>query len=129
VGCFFVANIWFFYAGQAGIYVRKKLSVILITSIFGVNKTARPMYKITFKNSAQKELEALPKQAIKKIVVAIDGLAEDPRPAGVKKLKNSKEDLYRIRAGDYRVLYSITDVIRIVTIIRIGHRREIYRFD
>jgi mRNA interferase RelE/StbE len=64
------------------------------------------MYKITFKDSANKELLRLPKQSILKIVAAIDELAEEPRPLGVKKLKDSSEDLYRIRVGDYRIIYA-----------------------
>jgi mRNA interferase RelE/StbE len=54
-------------------------------------------------------------------------LAENPRPAGVKKLKGNNEDLYRIRSGDYRVVYSIEDEIRVVDIRKIGHRKDIYR--
>jgi mRNA interferase RelE/StbE len=85
------------------------------------------MYKITFKQSAFKDLQRLPAPAVKKITVAIDGLADDPKPVGVKKLKDSNEDLYRIRVGDYRVIYVVDDVIRIVNIRRIGHRKDIYR--
>jgi len=57
----------------------------------------------------------------------INGLAENPRPSGVKKLKGISEDLYRIRSGDYRVIYSISDQIRIVDIRKIGHRKDIYK--
>jgi mRNA interferase RelE/StbE len=84
------------------------------------------MYKITFKNSALKELERLPKSTVRKIVVAIDGLEVDPKPIGVKKLKDSN-DLYRIRVGDYRVIYAINEGVKIVNILRIGHRKDIYR--
>jgi len=86
------------------------------------------MYKITFKISANKDLQQLPKLAFIKIQAAIGKLAKDPRPAGVKKLKDSSEDLYRIRVGDYRVIYIIDNGIKIVTIRRIGHRRDIYRY-
>jgi mRNA interferase RelE/StbE len=85
------------------------------------------MYKITFKNSAYKELEQLSKSIVRKIAVAIDELANNPRPVGVKKLKDSSEDLYRIRVGDYRIIYTINDGIRIVNILRIGHRKDIYK--
>jgi mRNA interferase RelE/StbE len=85
------------------------------------------MYKITFKNSAYKELEQLPKSIIRKIAVAIDELANNPRPVGVKKLKDSSNDLSRIRVGDYRVIYTINDGIRILNILRIGHRKDIYK--
>lgn len=85
------------------------------------------MYKITFKNSAYKELERLPKSTVRKIAVAIDKLADNPKPIGIKKLKDSSEDLYRIRVGDYRVIYAINEGIRIVNILRIGHRKDIYK--
>lgn len=85
------------------------------------------MYKVTFKQSAFKDLQRLPATAVKKVTVAIDGLAYDPRPVGVKKLKDSSENLYRIRVGDYRVIYVVDEVVRIVNIRRIGHRKDIYR--
>jgi mRNA interferase RelE/StbE len=85
------------------------------------------MYKITFKNSAFKELERLPNPMVRKIAGAIDDLAKNPRPIGIKKLKDSSEDLYRIRVGDYRIIYAIDDGIRIINILRIGHRKDIYK--
>jgi mRNA interferase RelE/StbE len=60
------------------------------------------------------------------IVVAIDKLAEDPRPDGVKKLKG-EDNAYRIRVGDYRIIYTIEDVIKIVEIQRIRHRKDAYK--
>lgn len=84
------------------------------------------MYRITFKKSAEKELERLPVRAIKRISKAIDELSSNPRPAGSKKLEGQKESLWRIRTGDYRVIYLVEDVIRIVEIRRIGHRKDIY---
>ncbi len=56
----------------------------------------------------------------------IDKLASDPRPAGSKKLKDSEEDLWRIRVGDYRIIYLIDDQIRIVNIRKVGHRKDVY---
>jgi len=85
------------------------------------------MYSISIKPSALKELSKLPKATVRRAEKAIDALAEDPRPDGVKKLKGSDEDLYRIRVGDYRIIYSIEDEIKIVDIRKIGHRKEIYR--
>lgn len=85
------------------------------------------MYKITITQSALKELHSLQKQAVKKIERAINSLAGNPRPAGVKKLKGNNEDLYRIRSGDYRVVYSIEDEIRVVDIRKIGNRKDIYK--
>jgi mRNA interferase RelE/StbE len=85
------------------------------------------MYKITFKKSALKELEALPSFAIKGVHLVIDKLAENPRPEGCKKLVGSKENLWRVRSGNYRILYVIEDKIQIVDIRRIGHRKDIYK--
>jgi mRNA interferase RelE/StbE len=64
-------------------------------------------YSIFFKETARKELYSLPDKMTKKIISAIDNLSDNPRPVGVKKLKGQGENLYRIRVGDYRVLYLI----------------------
>jgi mRNA interferase RelE/StbE len=85
------------------------------------------MYQITISQSALKELHQLQKQTVKKIETAISALAEIPRPIGVKKLKGSDEDLYRIRSGDYRVVYAIDDKIKIIDIRKAGHRKDIYK--
>lgn len=85
------------------------------------------MYQITFKDSASKELQRLSKPIVTKIVSAINGLIENPRPSGVKKLKDSNENLFRIRVGDYRIIYVIDGGIKIVNIRRIGHRKDIFR--
>ena len=85
------------------------------------------MYQIIFKQSANKELMQISKLAISKVITAIGGLAFNPKPVGIKKLKNSSEDLYRIRVGDYRIIYAIEDEIRIINIRKIGHRKDIYR--
>jgi len=84
------------------------------------------MYKVTIKKSAAKELEAIAPKQTKKIVATIWLLTENPRPVGCKKLKGKAEDIWRIRVGDYRVLYSIEDVIKIVDVKRVGHRKDIY---
>jgi mRNA interferase RelE/StbE len=83
-------------------------------------------YTITFKKSAEKEFEKLPPQIIRRIGTAIDALSKNPRPAGSKKLEGQKESLWRIRIGDYRVIYLVEDAIKIVEIRRIGHRKDIY---
>lgn len=85
------------------------------------------MYSIIITQSALKELQRLEKQMVRKIERAISSLAENPRPVGVKKLKGNSENLYRIRSGDYRVVYAINDEIRIVDIRKIGHRKDIYK--
>lgn len=82
-------------------------------------------YKILIKPSAKKELEKLPKKDIQKIVVKIQDLSADPRPVGSEKL--SGDDKFRVRQGNYRIVYSIEDDKLIVFIVKIGHRRDIYR--
>jgi len=83
-------------------------------------------YTVIFKDSARKELYALPDKLLMRVSSALDKLSQNPRPAGVKKMKGKNEHLWRIRIGDYRVVYAVKDAIRIVNIRRIGHRREVY---
>jgi mRNA interferase RelE/StbE len=82
-------------------------------------------YNLLIKASAARELEALPAKDRSRIAAKIEGLANNPGPPGSEKL--SGEEKYRLRQGDYRVLYSIQDVSTTVTIVKIGHRREVYR--
>jgi mRNA interferase RelE/StbE len=83
------------------------------------------MYKITIKKSAYKELQQISSPYNKKIVEAIDALADNPRPVGVKKLRG--EEAYRIRVADYRVIYTVEDIIQIIEVQRIRHRRDAYK--
>lgn len=83
-------------------------------------------YKITLKKSAARELENIPKKNLQRIIKRIQSLAENPRPHGAQKL--SGQERFRIRQGDYRIVYSIEDKDSIIDIVKIGHRREIYRF-
>ena len=83
-------------------------------------------YSINYKRSAFEELLQLPLNIAHKIKTAIDNLSEIPRPQGCKKLKGSDKD-YRIRIGNYRVIYTIIDAILIVTVIKIAHRKDVYR--
>ena len=78
-------------------------------------------YELLIRRSAAKELEALPLTYRRRIVVRIQHLSAAPRPPGVEKLSGAEQ--YRIRQGDYRVLYEVDDGERTVTIVRIGHRR------
>jgi mRNA interferase RelE/StbE len=82
-------------------------------------------YNITIKKSAAKELQDIPKKDLPKIIKHIQSLAENPRPAGSQKL--SARQQYRIRQGDYRIIYSIDDKDFVVDVVKIGHRREAYR--
>ena len=84
------------------------------------------MYQVVISRSAVKDLETLPTAQIPKLVQAIDALAINPRPSGCKKLKGGVEAYWRIRQGDYRIVYQILDAIRIVDIRRIRHRKEVY---
>lgn len=82
-------------------------------------------YSLELKQSAQKELDALDDALFGRIDKRILALVNDPRPKGCKKLKGY-QDQWRIRIGDYRVIYIIDDSTRIVTVTRIAHRREVY---
>jgi len=82
-------------------------------------------YKIVIKPSAVKELEKLSKKDLRKVTARIQALAQDPRPLGCQKL--SGQERYRIRQGNYRIVYEIADEIKIVRVVKVGHRREVYR--
>jgi len=82
-------------------------------------------YRIVFKRSVAKDLRRLPEKDIQSILRRITELADEPRPAGVVKLAGG--EMYRIRQGDYRVVYAIADDVITVTIIRVRHRRDVYR--
>ena len=84
------------------------------------------MYQIIIHKQALKELVQLPKKDNQKIRLAIDKLAENPRPVGCKKLKGEHEYIWRIRVGDYRILYSIDEGVKIVEVGKVGHRKDIY---
>jgi len=83
------------------------------------------MYQIKIKKSALKELSQIPSSYNKKLVVAIDALSENPRPSGVKKLRG--EEAYRIRVAGYRIIYTIEDTIKIITVQRVRHRKDAYK--
>ena len=84
------------------------------------------MYKLILKKSAVKEINSLPKRVLGNVVAVIDSLAENPRPEGCTKLKG-KEKLWRVRSGDYRIVYSIDDKVEIVEINRVRHRKDVYK--
>ncbi len=84
-------------------------------------------YRVLIKPSAAKEIEAVgQKEDRQRIVTRIRSLARDPRPFGSEKL-SGKEDLYRLRVGRYRVVYSVADAELAVLIVRVGHRKNVYR--
>lgn len=82
-------------------------------------------YRIEIKKSAIKELNAIPKKDLKKIVFEIISLSDNPRPKECIKLSGGER--YRIRHGNYRILYSIEDEILVVYVVKIGHRKDVYR--
>lgn len=82
-------------------------------------------YSVSVKRSAEKELRGVRGRELRRLIERIRALAEEPRPAGVEKL--STLERYRIRQGDWRILYEIDDGARVVTIVKVGHRKEVYR--
>ncbi|BDA66331.1 addiction module antitoxin [Calothrix sp. PCC 7716] len=83
-------------------------------------------YDVKFSKGASKQFKKLSPELQERIQIKIDELADNPRPNGVVKLVNG-ENRYRIRVGDYRVLYIIFDDVLLVTVVKVGHRREVYR--
>ena len=84
------------------------------------------MYRVLLERGAEKDLARLSSGMHDRVIVAIQALATNPRPPGCRKLTGSKSD-WRIRVGDYRVVYDIADEIRVVRVNRVRHRREVYR--
>lgn len=84
------------------------------------------MYQVLLERSAERDLRRLSADVHERVIEAIKGLAANPRPPGCRKLTGSRHD-WRIRVGDYRVIYEIADTIRIVRVNRVRHRREVYR--
>ena len=83
-------------------------------------------YEVVLSPKAEKQLDELPTPLRRRITEAIEGLESKPRPHGVKKLTGA-ENLWRIRVGDFRIVYTIEDDRLIVLVVKIGHRRKIYR--
>ena len=81
-------------------------------------------YKVQLKRSVLKTLKSLPQREVKKIGKKIDSLEQDPVPKNSKKIKGEK-DLYRVRVGDYRILYFFQNATLTVLVIRVGHRKDI----
>ncbi|MEE9280057.1 MAG: type II toxin-antitoxin system RelE/ParE family toxin [Myxococcota bacterium] len=84
-------------------------------------------YSILIKTSATKEIETIPQRRDRRRIVSrISSLADDTRPRGCQKLAGS-EERYRVRQGSYRIVYSIDDEARVVLVVKVGHRKEVYR--
>ena len=82
-------------------------------------------YSLVIKKSAERELRTIPKLDLRRVTERLRGLAQDPRPTGSEKL--SGHDRYRVRQGDYRIVYSVDEETRTVQVVKVGHRREVYR--
>ena len=82
-------------------------------------------YRLLLKQSATRELESLPRRDLARIVGRMQALSGDPRPSGCEKL--SGQERYRVRQGAYRILYEVDDRNRVVTVVKLGHRRDVYR--
>ena len=82
-------------------------------------------YRVIVRKSVSKDLKGIPKKDVRRILTAIKSLADDPRPPGTKKL--SGQEHYRLRQGNYRILYEIEDDRLIVCVVRVGDRRDVYR--
>ena len=83
------------------------------------------VYKVFFKASVEKDFAAIPKKDLKKILKRIEELADNPRPSGCEKLTG--QERYRLRQGRYRIIYSIQDDELTVWVVKVGHRKDIYR--
>jgi mRNA interferase RelE/StbE len=83
------------------------------------------VYSIEIKRSAAREIEDLPLKTRRLVVERIGGLADDPRPRGCEKLAGGEH--YRIRQGEYRIVYTIEDAVLTVWVVKVAHRRDVYR--
>ena len=83
-------------------------------------------YRVEIAPAAQRQLRKLKKLAQRRILASLEALAENPRPAGMKKLSGAPE-LYRIREGDYRIIYQIQEEVLLVLVVKVGHRKDVYR--
>jgi len=84
-------------------------------------------YKIVIENKALAELATLPKKIQRQIANKIDRLSANARPSGCKMLKKGKSPLYRIRSGDYRIVYQIRQKQVLILVVRIAHRKDVYK--
>ncbi|MDQ6602960.1 MAG: type II toxin-antitoxin system RelE/ParE family toxin [Chloroflexota bacterium] len=84
------------------------------------------VYAVEFATAARRQFRKLPRAVRAIMKPEIDALTSDPRPHGVEKM-SGEENAYRVRVGDYRIIYEIHDAVLIVVVVRVGHRREVYR--
>ena len=84
-------------------------------------------YKLIWKRTAEKELRKIPRDAVSLLLELAESLIENPFPAGYKKLVGT-EETYRVRSGNYRLIYQIKDKQLIIEIVRVGHRSKVYKY-
>jgi len=84
------------------------------------------VYKVEFTEEAAEQVEALPKKIAGQVIRKIEALAIEPRPTQARRL-TEHEHLYRVRSGDYRILYQIEDAKLLVLVVKVGNRRDVYR--
>ena len=84
------------------------------------------MYSVFLERAAEKDLKQLSSKLHNRVISSIQALSKNPRPSGCRKLTGADND-WRIRVGDYRVIYEISDAVRVVRVNRVRHRREVYR--
>ncbi|MBI4289481.1 MAG: type II toxin-antitoxin system RelE/ParE family toxin [Chloroflexi bacterium] len=82
-------------------------------------------YRIYFRDSVERDLKPIPKKDLKKIIHRVESLSTQPRPSGCEKLAG--QDRYRVRQGQYRIVYSVQDKELTVWIVKVGHRKDVYR--
>jgi mRNA interferase RelE/StbE len=82
-------------------------------------------YRVIFRKSVAQDLRSIPNRDLRKILTTIESLSEGPQPSGVEKL--SGQDRYRIRQGNYRIVYEINDKEVVVVVVKVGHRKDVYR--
>ena len=85
-----------------------------------------PRYRVLLRPSVVREIQSLTARMRERVEGKIDGLGENPRPPGVKKLEGG-EGRYRVRVGDWRILYVVDDAARVVAVVKVGHRGDVYR--
>ena len=82
-------------------------------------------YRVVFRKSVVQDLRPIPNRDLRKILATIESLSEEPRPSGAERL--SGQDRYRIRQGNYRIIYEINDKEVVVIVVKVGHRKDVYR--
>jgi len=91
-----------------------------------VGRMSAGRYRVEFSRPADRQFRALPAEVQRRIAPRVNALADAPRPRGAEKLEGG-EDLYRLRVGDYRIVYQIREQVLLILVVRVAHRREVHR--